>query len=71
MAKATLTNGHPADSIYHSYAALVIGAKAMLLSKDVKCNTHKGIIDDFQENYVATGDIELEVSFRENRFTDQ
>lgn len=54
-----------ADSIYHSYAAFVIGAKALLLSRDVKCNTHKGIIDDFDEHYVATGEFPFSGSFAE------
>lgn len=40
-----------ANAIYHSYSALVIGAKALLLNKDVQCNTHKGIIDDFQSHF--------------------
>lgn len=51
-----------ADSIYHSYAAFVIGAKALLLAKDVKCNTHKGIINDFQANFIDNKEIELKES---------
>ena len=45
-----------ADSIYYSYATFVIAAKALLLSRDVKCNTHKGIIDDFQSNFIDSGE---------------
>jgi sulfite reductase (ferredoxin) len=41
-----------ANAIYHSYSAFVIGAKALLLSKDVQCNTHRGIIDDFESHFV-------------------
>ena len=51
LAKEALEAGIFADSIYHSYTAFVIGAKALLLSADVKCNTHKGILSDFQEHY--------------------
>ncbi len=51
------------DSIYHSYSAFVIGAKALLLHEDIRCNTHKGIIKDFQEHFVATGKIAVEGSF--------
>lgn len=40
-----------ANAIYHSYNALVIGAKALLLSKDIQCNTHQGIIDDFESHF--------------------
>ena len=65
LAKEALQAGIFADSIYHSYAAFVIGAKALLLSKDVKCNTHKGILDDFQTHYVENGEVDLDVLFRE------
>lgn len=54
-----------ADSIYHSYSAMVVGAKALLLSKDVKCNTHKGIISDFETHYVANGVFPLDSTFAE------
>jgi sulfite reductase (ferredoxin) len=65
LAKESLEAGIFADSIYHSYAAFVIGAKALLLSKDVKCNTHKGILDDFQTHYVENGEVDLDVLFSE------
>ena len=55
LAEEALRETHPADSIYHSYTALVIGAKALLLSEDIKCNTHKGIVKDFQEHFVRAG----------------
>lgn len=38
-----------ADAIYNSYSAFVIGAKALLLSEDVKCNTQIGILESFEE----------------------
>ncbi len=63
LAKEALEAGHYADSIYHSYTAFVIGAKALLLSADVKCNTHRGILDDFQEHYVANGPFAFEPGF--------
>lgn len=37
---------------YHAYTALVVGAKALLLSVDVACNTHNKIISDFQTHFV-------------------
>lgn len=52
-----------ADSIYHSYTAMIVGAKALLLSKDVKCNTHRGIINDFQTHYIETGEFFLGTDF--------
>ena len=58
-AQEAIEKGIWADSIYHSYSAMIVGAKALLLAKDVKCNTHKGIINDFQENYVAKNEFNL------------
>lgn len=62
-AKDRLSKGHEvikeekwADAIYYAYNTLVIGAKAVLLGKDVQCNTHKGIIDDFQKHVIANGE---------------
>lgn len=51
-ARETLEENSFAESIYYSYTTMIIGAKAMLLTKDIRCNTHKGIIDDFQNNYI-------------------
>lgn len=42
-----------ADAIYNSYSAFVIGAKALLLSEDVKCNTQIGILESFEEQFGA------------------
>jgi len=43
-----------ADAIFHAYTGFVISAKALLLSADVKCNTHISIINDFQTHFVKT-----------------
>jgi sulfite reductase (ferredoxin) len=51
------------DSIYLSYGAFVIAAKAVLLTLDVKCNTHIGIINDFDTHAVQTGLFALERDF--------
>ena len=57
--KTTLEDGHVAEAIYLSYSAFVIGAKAMLLSKDIPCNTHKKILEDFDSHYVQSKEIDL------------
>lgn len=54
-----------ANAIYYSYNAFVIGAKAMLLSKDIQCNTHQGIITDFQANIQEKGLIDLPMAFEQ------
>lgn len=48
-AEAGLKEEAHADAIYNSYSAFVIGAKALLLSEDVKCNTQIGILESFEE----------------------
>jgi len=55
-ARKTFEERKWADSIYYSYNTLVIGAKAILLSKDVQCNTHNGIIEDFQKHVIDAGE---------------
>ena len=47
------------DSVYLSYGAFVVAAKALLLSLDVKCNTHMGIINDFDTHVVQPGHLQL------------
>ncbi|MBY0426357.1 MAG: nitrite reductase, partial [Cytophagales bacterium] len=51
-----LDEGSWADSIYHSYNTFISGAKTLLLTKDIQCNTQHGIIADFQKNFVETGE---------------
>lgn len=64
-ATKALENKQYADAIYHSYATIVSGAKAMLLGKQVQCNTHNKIISDFQENFVATREYTAVADFTE------
>jgi sulfite reductase (ferredoxin) len=44
-----------ADSIYHTYSFFVSTAKALLIDKEVMCNTQIGIINDFDKHYVSKG----------------
>lgn len=50
-AKDGLNDQSYADAIYNSYSSFVIGAKALLLSEDIKCNTQIGILDSFEEKF--------------------
>jgi sulfite reductase (ferredoxin) len=61
--KASLEGKSWADAIYHSYAALVSAAKALLLDKQVHCNTQHGIIRDFDEHFVKTGEFSVKEGF--------
>lgn len=58
-----LDNEEWARAIYGAYLAFVVGAKGLLLSKDVKCNTHRAILDDFQTHFIDAGDFSLYTDF--------
>lgn len=64
-AKSSFDDELFADSIYHSYAAIISAAKALLLDKSVPTNTHHGIINDFDKHYVETDEIKLSNTFKE------
>ncbi len=65
QAYVSLDRGEFANAIYYSYNTFVIGAKAILLSKDIQCNTHIGILEDFQKYVVASGAINGVTDFPE------
>ncbi|BDD07252.1 nitrite reductase [Aureibacter tunicatorum] len=52
-----------ADAIYNSYSSMIIGAKALLLSQDIACNTNHKIITTFDEEYVSKGLIAIGTDF--------
>ena len=53
-----------ADAVYYAYTTFISTAKALLLDKDVACNTQHGIITDFDTHFVATGAFGFEPDFR-------
>ncbi|WP_258104449.1 HEPN domain-containing protein [Marinoscillum sp. MHG1-6] len=62
-AQVAFENGNWANAIYYTYNAMVIGAKATLLGRDIQCNTHIGIIEDFEKKIQAEGLIQLDDAF--------
>ena len=54
-----------ADSIYHSYATIISGAKALLLGRSLKTNTQNDIINDFDKHFIDTLEINIDGTFRE------
>lgn len=54
-AKENIKSNKYPDAIYYAYTGFIIGAKALLLSKDVECNTQIKILKDFDEHIVNTG----------------
>lgn len=53
-AQEALNEKRWADAVYHAYAAAIHAAKALLLRQNVRCNTHQGIITDFDEQLAAS-----------------
>ncbi len=64
-AKDAVATGHFADGIYHSYNTMISTAKALLLDKEVQCNTQIGIINDFETHFAETGLFTSVPSFKE------
>ena len=62
-AKSSFENQAWADAIYHAYAVQVSTAKALLLDKGINSSTQVGVIRDFDQHYVSTGEVTLEDSF--------
>jgi sulfite reductase (ferredoxin) len=62
-AEEALAKAAYADAIYYSYNAMIHTAKALLLTHNVECNTHNGIINDFDKFIVEPGLISLTASF--------
>ncbi|MFI5158994.1 MAG: nitrite reductase [Sphingobacteriales bacterium] len=64
-ANTSFDNGAWADAIYHSYNVFITSAKALLLDKGVNSSTQTGIIREFDNHFVSTGEIELNGTFND------
>lgn len=51
------------DSIYHTYASMINGAKAILTSEGFSANSYANIIEQFDERFILDGKISLNGSF--------
>jgi sulfite reductase (ferredoxin) len=58
-----LTNERYPEAIYYAYTGFVIAAKALLLSKDVECNTQIKILQDFDKTFTETHELTIEGGF--------
>jgi sulfite reductase (ferredoxin) len=65
LAEEALDREQYGDSIYYSYAAFVSAAKALLLDKQVHCNTQIGIIEDFDRHFGADENFSFGKTFSE------
>jgi len=54
-----------ADAIYHAYNTFISSAKALLLDKNVNSSTQTGVIREFDNHYINTGEIKLNGSFND------
>ncbi|MCM5661504.1 HEPN domain-containing protein [Galbibacter mesophilus] len=64
-AQLSFNEGKWADSIYQSYTSLINTAKALLTAENKKTNTQAGIINQFDEVFVSTGKVSLNLSFHD------
>ncbi len=62
-AKENLAKHKYPEAIYYAYTGFIIAAKALLLSKDIECNTQIKILKDFDEQIVNTGELKIEDGF--------
>jgi sulfite reductase (ferredoxin) len=51
------------ESLYNAYTSMVVAAKAMLLTEDIRCNTHIGILKDFDKHFVQQGKLAVADQF--------
>lgn len=65
LSKEALDKVLYADSIYHSYSAIINTSKALLLTQDVKPSTQHQVMTEFQKCFVDTGLIGGGSNFRE------
>jgi sulfite reductase (ferredoxin) len=64
-ANESFIGGAWSDAIYHSYNVFISSAKALLLDKNVNSSTQVGIIREFDNHYINTGEICLNSSFND------
>jgi sulfite reductase (ferredoxin) len=64
-AQESFLAGEWVESIYYSYTMLVNSAKALLLTKDVPCNTQNAVLNNFDKHFTENGELALEASFKD------
>jgi sulfite reductase (ferredoxin) len=63
LAEEAYQNDLWTESLYNAYTSIVVAAKALLLSEDIRCNTHIGIIKDFDQHFIQEGKMKIAASF--------
>jgi sulfite reductase (ferredoxin) len=62
-ATQALQNQAYADSIYHAYSVFISAAKSLLLDKSINSSTQIGVIREFDNQFIETGEFELSDTF--------
>ena len=65
LSKEAFVEKRWSDSIYHTYAALVNAAKAILLSESKSTNSYANIVNLFDETFVETGKIDIDSTLKD------
>ena len=63
-ARESYLAGEWVESIYYSYTILINSAKALLLTKDVPCNTHHAVLNNFDKHFTESGALPMETNFK-------
>jgi len=63
-AKEAFDNKYFADSIYHSYNVFISTAKALLLEREVNCNSQISIINDFDKHFTSSNAFQFATDFK-------
>jgi len=64
-ANEAFVDGRWADAIYHAYNTFISSAKALLLDKNVNSSTQTGIIREFDNYFINTGEIKINGTFND------
>ncbi|ETZ20992.1 nitrite reductase [Pedobacter sp. V48] len=51
------------ESIYYSYSVYINTARALLLTKEVPCNTHSSVLKNFDTHFITNSDISFDGSY--------
>lgn len=62
-AEASFQHKAYADAIYHTYSVFVNAAKSLLLEKSINSSTQIGVIKEFDNHFVSTGEFDFGTSF--------
>jgi sulfite reductase (ferredoxin) len=54
------------NAIYYTYSSFINSAKAFLLSKNLTCNTHLSVLNNFNEYLTGNNDISYNGNFKDN-----